>query len=519
MTESRRSSAPKSLNGSYPQLWKMAAKRLAEIRAEKQLQALRKIQEVVKPYTPHRSSPKQESFLQLDAEEAFYGGAGGGGKTDALINAALLYVDVPNYSAGLFRRTKEDMRKPGAILDRARKWFTGTAARWDADIHGFRFPSGATIHFGYAASRQEVEDRYQGSEFQYVGVDELPQWEEVVYKYLFSRLRRLKGFPVPVRMRGAGNPGGRGAAWARARFIDHARHVVTGALYRDCFAARKRGEAIPEPPYFESPPSSEAVDLARQLNRKPQGAFFVPAFAEDNPGLDREEYQVALLKLDAVTKAQIRDGDWWTVGGGKLFRPEWFRYIEVAPKLARVVRTWDLAATKEEKNKDPDWSACVKQGLEVREGGAHGVVILHGARTREEPGGVEAFVKGIAQADGRRVPIWIEEEPGSAGKNNTHNYASKVLPGWQVHGLRKTGPKLEYWRPLSADAQNGMVSLLVGEWNAEFVQELCDLTTDDSHSHDDYADAAGTGRSILLEESGLQRLRKWDSSAWAKHLR
>lgn len=472
---------------------------------------------MVKPYSPDRPSPKQQAFLNLEAEEALFGGAGGGGKSSGLILGALQHVHVTNFSAAIFRRTKEDLNKPGSILDRARMWFAGTAARWDSDVHGFRFPSydsnpGATIHFGYAQTKQEIIDRYQSTEFQYIGVDELSQWLEDAYSYLFSRLRRNKSVPVPPRMRAGTNPGGRGAEWVRKRFIEFARHVVTGMTAKDYIAARNRGEDLPDPPYFESPPSAEAEEIARLFGRKAQGAFFVPAFKEDNPGLDLVDYQSKLIRMGAADRAAMDKGDWWASTGGKFFQREYFKFIEAEEverlRHFRPIRVWDLAATKPRKGKDPDWSAGVKLGTDRNLGGTR-IIITNARRTREDPGGVEKFVRQCAEEDGKKVPVHIEQEPGSAGKNNTHNYASKVLPGWMVHGQPKTGNKTEYWKPLSADAENGLVWLVRAFWNDDFINELVGLTDDDSHAHDDFADAASMGRSILLEDTGLQKLRNW----------
>lgn len=100
----------------------------------------------------------------------------------------------------------------------------------------------------------------------------------------------------------------------------------------------------------------------------------------------------------------------------------------------------------------------------------------------------------------------MEEEPGSAGKNNTHNYAARILFGWRFKGVRKTGAKEEMWKPLSSDAQNGLVWLVRGPWNEEFVRELCALTGDDTHPHDDMADAVSLARAELLD-SKADRLR------------
>ena len=47
-------------------------------------------------YIPHKPTPKQLAFLLLGNQEALYGGAAGGGKSDPLLMAALQYVDKPN---------------------------------------------------------------------------------------------------------------------------------------------------------------------------------------------------------------------------------------------------------------------------------------------------------------------------------------------------------------------------------------------------------------------------------------
>lgn len=167
---------------------------------------------MTRPFSPHAPGAKQKAFLELDCLEAFYGGAAGGGKSDALLLAALQYVDVPGYSAIIFRRTKTDLALADSIKARADAWWLGTRAKWDAELSGYRFPTGlgqpdATISFGYLLHEQD-KYRYQGAAFQLVAVDEVGHFSESAYRYLFSRLRRLKGMQVPLRMRCAGNPGG-----------------------------------------------------------------------------------------------------------------------------------------------------------------------------------------------------------------------------------------------------------------------------------------------------------------------
>lgn len=213
-------------------------------------------------WCPHEPTAKQRAFLAVEADEALFGGAAGGGKSDALLMAALEHVDHPSYAAILFRRTYTDLALPGAIMDRAHEWLAPTAAKWGDREKRWTFPSGATLTFGYLDGPRD-RYRYQSAEFQFVGFDELTQFPERDYVYLFSRLRRGVTTRVPLRMRSATNPGDIGHEWVKSRFLD-----------------------------------------------EPEGRVFVAAKLDDNPYLDRAEYERALGKLDPVTRQQLRDGVW-----------------------------------------------------------------------------------------------------------------------------------------------------------------------------------------------------------------
>ena len=160
--------------------------------------------------------PKQAAFLRRGEYEAFYGGAAGGGKSDALVSEALRQVHIPHYKGLIVRRTypelEELMEKSLALYPRA---FPG--AKFNASSHSWRFPSGARVLFG---SMQHAKDRlkYQGRAFDFIGFDELTHftWDE--YSYLFSR-NRPNGPGTRVYMRATGNPGGIGHGWVKARFV------------------------------------------------------------------------------------------------------------------------------------------------------------------------------------------------------------------------------------------------------------------------------------------------------------
>src|SRR5580658_1716641 len=127
--------------------------------------------EILKRYCPHRPHPKQAIFLQLPQKEVFFGGAAGPGKTDALLMAALQYVDVPGYSALILRRTFPQLNQKGSIMDRARQWLSNTEANWSSVDRRFTFPSGASISFGHCETDPDVY-AYDSSEYQLIAFDE-----------------------------------------------------------------------------------------------------------------------------------------------------------------------------------------------------------------------------------------------------------------------------------------------------------------------------------------------------------
>lgn len=489
-------------------LRELARKDLVTIRGQRLQQTL----EVLRPIVPHPPSPKQNEFLGLDCEEAFYGGAAGGGKTDALLMGALQHINVAEYSAVIFRRHEIDFAMRGSALDlcttwlRDAGWLASKKARWDKHFHGYLFASGASIHFGFGATLNQLVAKYQGSYFQYIAFDELTQWPETLYQYMFSRLRRLEKTPIPLRMRGSANPGGVGHAWVKKRFVTFAKHVQTGSDARDDIKRQRNGIPIPSPSIYASPPTEEAVSTARAQGREAQPAYFVPAFLSDNPGLEKKSYEANLARLDPVTRSQLKNGDWDVISAGNFFKAEWFKIIPATaiPLGLRPIRSWDFAATEVKKGTDPDFSAGAKQGIHRLDTDEKRLIITGLEHFRESPGVTQSRLKATAVLDTKRVPIFLEQEPGSAGKTLVHGYKTGLLFGWAVHSSTRTGSKEDYWKPVSALAEAGGLYLVEAPWNMTLIEELTGLP----NGHDDIADAISLGFAWQTGEgAGADRTR------------
>lgn len=469
-------------------------------------------------YSPHRPYLKQARFLLDFSLEALYGGAAGGGKSDALLMAALQFVDVPGYAAILFRRSYSDLAQPGALMDRAREWFTplkSEGVRWSEIEHKWTFPSGATVSFAYI-DKQNDHLKYQGAEFQFVGFDELTQFKEKQYRYLFSRLRKVEDpdaalSRVPLRMRGATNPGGPGHHWVYLRFVKAWEEWQKERVaYGETVAAEQA--------------SARSQILGVKENLRRQGIvapeqpkpFFFPATIDDNPFLNTGAYETSLDNLDHVTKLQLRKGDWQIKPDGRMFKRTWFKIVAEAPSDCTWVRWWDLAATEEDPDKDPDYTA----GALVGRTPAGQIVVKHMVHLRVNDWEVEQAVKGAAQIDGMGTPIGMEQEPGSSGKTVIGHYRRVVLPGYQFYGKPSSGSKIERAKPFAARAAAGDVILVAGTWTNDFLDEL-EVFPDGEH--DDMVDASSaaylylsgkmdrTGLTGGVEFGNLEQAAPWSS--------
>lgn len=401
-------------------------------------------------YIPHKPWPKQAAYLcdlMNEEEEVLFGGAAGGGKSDALLMGALQFADVPGYSALLIRKTYPDLAQSGGLMDRAYEWLGPTAATWNDNDKRWEFPvegAGlpARLQFGYL-DRELAKYRYQGGEYHYIGIDELTQlpWESA-YTYLFSRMRRLVDFGVPMRMRGATNPGGLGGVWVRERFIPD-----------------------PEYPNIKKPP-------------------FIASFVEDNPAVDIVDYLRMLKKLDPVEYARLRLGDWFAIEQGEYFPRDDFQFIdyEDLPQRTLRARGWDKAATQDGGNLT---AGVLISADDVPRFFVEDFVWGHwGPRKRDK------MIYNTAQADGKDVEIWIEEEGGSGGAQSAQ-ISAQQLAGFNVFFQKATsaGGKINRARPFAAQVQGKNVYLVRGPWNASYLSYVCPFP---GGTYKDPVDASGT---------------------------
>src|SRR5690554_1106369 len=148
---------------------------------------------------------------------------------------------------------------------------------------------------------------------------------------------------------------------------------------------------------------------------------------------------------------------------GSMFAWENLRIVRSAPKLKAVVRYWDKAGTEG----GGAWTAGVKMGLGVDDN----YYLLDVQRGQWKASTREPVIKQTADLDGPSVDVWIEQEPGSGGKESAES-TIKNLAGYNIKAERPTGDKAVRAEPFSVQVEAGNVYLVEGPWNKDYLDEI-----------------------------------------------
>lgn len=253
------------------------------------------LDKLVLPYTPF---PKQQEFHASPAKYRLFGGAAGPGKSKALLMEAILQANEhPGANTLLLRRTFPELEQ-SLLLYFRRDVPRELYESFNDSKHVVTWRNGSTTRFGYCLAENDVY-QYQGSEFLFIGIDELTLFTLRQWQFLTSRNR----CPIPgafPSMAGATNPGNIGHAWVKALWID--RQAAPG---------------------MENPAEYDPADYE-----------FIPARVSDNPIYAGDEsYLKTLRALPSHLKRAFLDGDWEVFAGQYFDRFDFARHVLRAEEI------------------------------------------------------------------------------------------------------------------------------------------------------------------------------------------
>ncbi|WP_445634535.1 Terminase [Nostoc sp. DSM 114161] len=236
-----------------------------------------------------------------EADELFYGGAAGGGKSFLILGLALS----AHQNSIIFRREYPQLK---GLLKDCKKILKGTDARYNSTEKTWsNLPGGRSLEFGACQHEDDVE-KYQGRPHDLKAIDEITHFSKSQFKFLTGWLR-TDDPNQKCRVVCTGNPPttseGRWVIEYWAPWLDpkHPNPAKPGELR---WFAVLDGEDVE----VESGEAFEYTDKEGKTELvKPRSRTFIPAKIEDNPIYMKTGYKSVLQSLPEPLRSQMLKGD------------------------------------------------------------------------------------------------------------------------------------------------------------------------------------------------------------------
>ena len=379
------------------------------------------------PFIDFELYPKQE-FIALTSchkqdgiNEFLTGGPGGGGKTKLLSALALQFIEFPQYRCLVTRKKYRELVGTGSVFDIIKN-ISGLKSRESGLIRVIA-PSGAEIHFKAFDNESHKQD-VKGESYHTILNDEASELNESTLRFLYRSLRKKVDDWIPLRFGNASNPGGESTKYLLEKYID-------GSL-----------------PYIE-------------MGYK------------DNPYIDDDTYEAALLELDYIDQQYQMKGNWrYTPSVGDLITKEEMNkqgitYDYNLNNLQFSLIGIDLAGKGRDKFAVTRYD-LLRNGLEV-------VCDFQQTESSMPEDMLVRFVEKHNPYNNPVTSLVVIEQEGGGSPLYAQRYFQELLTenGFSIPVILKTpkGSKYQRARPLMRNIRNGLVKL---NHDAGFMDDFMD---------------------------------------------
>ncbi len=358
-------------------------------------------------WTP-QPGPQTEGYYS-EADEVFYGGSAGGGKTDLLLGLA----GTEHQRSIVFRRVFSNMR---SIIERSREIYNALGkASYNESLHIWRLPNDKIIEFSHLQNEKNKTD-HQGRPHDFYGWDELPEFTESQFRFVngWNRTTRPN---QRCRVMATGNPPttpeGEWVVHYWGPWLDpqHPNPALPGELRWFVVIDDKDVEVA------DNTPITHGDELLL-----PRSRTFIPARLDDNAYLRDTGYRSVLQNLPEPLRSQMLYGD--------------FNVATQDDMWQTIPTEWIDAAQERWKNGQRPALALRSVGVDPSRGGKDAFVTakLYGnwfELSRHEgkaaPDG-EHGARLVTNAMETNAPIWIDV----IGIGSSVYDSLKVIGGLQV---------------------------------------------------------------------------------------
>lgn len=286
---------------------------LKDILKEKSVDSLRKLEEFLKGLSEERLSElaqmpgvrellergwihnpgQQQLAIESEADELFYGGQAGGGKTDLMMGLPL----TEHKRSLLLRRTNKEASR----FIRRFSEIVGHTKGWNGQLQTFTLEDGRIVEFG-GCQLEGDEQKYKGEPKDFIGFDEISDFLESQYRFIIG-WNRSTDKSQRCRVVAAGNPPTRPEGlwvvryWAPWLDENHPNPAKPGELRWFTTIAGKDQEV--------DGPGPHLIDGEYITARS---RTFIPAELEDNPDLAETNYGSVLAALPEGLREAYKEG-------------------------------------------------------------------------------------------------------------------------------------------------------------------------------------------------------------------